>query len=157
MAMYAATADRLMACCLRHAGPQGAEDAVAETYAVAWRRRHQLPDDALPWLIVTARNCIHSQRRSARRQSQLSDRIAGLSQLAASPADVGVQRRDEILTALDWLPEDDREALLLIAWDGLSVRDAAQVLGTTPGALRVRIHRARARLRARHTEGAFHD
>lgn len=68
--IFAATSWRLMAYCLRHVGPQAAEDAVAETYAVAWRKRQHLPADPLPWLIVTARNTMHSQQRRHARQQR---------------------------------------------------------------------------------------
>ncbi|GAA1391056.1 RNA polymerase sigma factor [Luteococcus peritonei] len=155
-AMYDQTAQRLMAYCLRHAGAQSAEDAVAETYAIAWRKRDQLPPDPLPWLIVTARNTISAQRRKDQRQGQTAQRLAPLEDLATASPELTAVNRQQILQALSSLSEDDREALLLIAWDGLSTRDAARVLGTTPGALRVRIHRARARLRTDDLQGAHH-
>lgn len=156
-AMYADTANRVMAYCLRHAGAQSAEDAVAETYAVAWRKRAQMPDDPLPWLIVTARNTIAAQRRKNQRQTDVAERIAPLTDLAANSPAVSVERRAEITEALDQLSDDDREAILLVAWDGLSIRDASRVMGVTPGALRVRLHRARARLRSTTLEGASHE
>jgi RNA polymerase sigma-70 factor (ECF subfamily) len=56
--------------------------------------------------------------------------------------------RDAILAALMGLPEQQREALLLVVWDGLSHREAATVLGCSTSALSVRVHRARKRLRA---------
>ena len=54
-----------------------------------------------------------------------------------------------ILRAVDALPATEREALLLVAWEQLTPAQAADVLGCTPGAFRVRLHRARKRL-ARH-------
>ena len=50
--------------------------------------------------------------------------------------------------ALGRLPEHEQEVLLLVAWDGLSVRDAAKVMGCSSGAFRVRMHRARRLLEA---------
>lgn len=150
--LYRHTATRLMAYCLRHAGPQAAEDAVAETFAVAWRRRAQLPDDPFPWLVVTARNVMAAQRRKGFRQHDVAERVAPLSELVTPSPEVASDRRAEIIRLLSQLNPDDREALLLVAWDGLSTRDAARVLGCTPGALRVRLHRARARLRNHHTD-----
>ena len=56
--------------------------------------------------------------------------------------------RDEALRTLAALPEQDREALLLVAWDGLTTEQAATVLGCRPSALRTRLHRVRKRLDA---------
>lgn len=146
--LYLETADRIMAYCLRLAGPSEAEDAVAETFATAWRKVRQLPDPPLPWLYVTARTTILSQRRKRVRQGEIAGRIASLTDLAAESPEVGHGRRTELLAVLEALSEDDREALLLTMWDGLSTAQAAEVLGTSAGTLRVRIHRARAKLRS---------
>ncbi len=53
----------------------------------------------------------------------------------------------ELLAQLAQLPLNDREAVELVDLDGLSPREAAVVIGLSPGALRVRLFRARARLR----------
>jgi RNA polymerase sigma-70 factor (ECF subfamily) len=50
--------------------------------------------------------------------------------------------------ALNGLPEADREALMLAAWEGLSAQQAARVLGCSPTAFRIRLHRARRKLEA---------
>ena len=60
--------------------------------------------------------------------------------------------RAEALTALAGLKDDDREALLLTAWDGLSADQAAAVLGCSKAAFQVRLHRARRRLDLRLAE-----
>ena len=123
-------------------------EVVAETFLHAWRRWDDVPQPALPWLLVAARNVIANRRRTARRQRALADRVALLGSVAAGGVDAGVlaDERAEALTALASLPEQQREALLLVAWDGLTPAQAARVLGIKPGALRVRIHRARAAL-----------
>jgi RNA polymerase sigma-70 factor (ECF subfamily) len=59
-----------------------------------------------------------------------------------------VAERLAVLRAMAELPEDDREILILVAWQGLTPRDAAKVLGCSAAALRVRLHRARKRLTA---------
>ena len=141
--LYEATADRVMSFCLRHLPPSAAEDVVSDTFLTAWRRLDVVPDEPLPWLLVTARNLIRNQYRSQARAFELTDRLSQVTKLAAEPADVTAERRGEILTALGGLSDDDREALLLTAWDGLSGAEAAEVLGITHGALRVRVHRAR--------------
>ena len=57
-------------------------------------------------------------------------------------------RRHELRIALDALTTSERELLLLVAWDGLTPAEAAQVLGLTPVAARSRLHRARTRAQA---------
>jgi RNA polymerase sigma-70 factor (ECF subfamily) len=60
-------------------------------------------------------------------------------------ADV-VADRDLVVRALQTLPELSREALMLTAWEGLVPAEAAQVIGISPAAFRVRLHRARRQL-----------
>lgn len=57
-----------------------------------------------------------------------------------------LDRRDAFSAAFALLTEPDREVLRLVAWDGLDTRDAARVFGCSPGAFRVRLHRARRKL-----------
>ncbi|HEX6652604.1 MAG TPA: sigma factor, partial [Thermoleophilaceae bacterium] len=52
---------------LRRAAPEGAQDVVAETFLVAWRRLEDVPEDPLPWLYGAARRVLANQRRSAAR------------------------------------------------------------------------------------------
>ena len=58
-----------------------------------------------------------------------------------------VAERDALRTALARLPEEDRELLMLVRWDGLSLRDAGEVLGVPEGTVSSRLHRARTKLR----------
>lgn len=55
---------------------------------------------------------------------------------------------DTVLRAFSRLSNADRELLSLVAWEGLTAREASRVLGTTAVAARVRLHRARRRLAA---------
>lgn len=146
--LYLDTADRVMAYCLRHTDPHNAQDVVSETFLTAWRRWSQVPDPALPWLIGTARLVLANRRRSAARQLALADRVALLDTLAAPALEVTVERRHDLLVALAAISDDEREAVLLTTWDGLSGAEAAEVLGISPGAVRVRVHRARERMAA---------
>ena len=123
---------------------EATDDVVAETFVVAWRRLDAVPEEPLPWLLGVARNVIATQRRGARRRTALSSRI----QDAAGHNAQEVEELGAVAAALASLPEKDREALTLTAWDGLTPRDAAVVLGTSAGAFRVRLHRAKKRLRA---------
>jgi RNA polymerase sigma factor (sigma-70 family) len=129
-------------------------DVVAETFAVAWRRRADLPGDpeeVRPWLFGIARLCLANAARSSSRAGRLGRRLAESFEPGAVPdpatvherwADIGMVR-----SALDQLAAADRELLTLVAWEGLTPAQAAGVLGVTSGAARVRLHRARSRLR----------
>jgi RNA polymerase sigma-70 factor, ECF subfamily len=141
----------------RVSGREIAEDVVADTFAVVWRRRDRIPDRALPWLYAIAGNVIANQFRSTRRRHKLDMRLAqetGAVAPGSDPAE-SLDRRDAFSTAFALLGEPEREVLRLIAWDGLDTRDAARVFGCSPGAFRVRLHRARRKL-AKQLEAAGH-
>lgn len=144
--------DRLHAYAVRHVGRDDAPEIVSEAFLQAWRRWSDVPDPALPWLIGTARRLSANQRRGHRRRDALADRVALLEGAAATAeaAEVVATQRQAAIRALADLAPADREALLLLAWDGLSVEQAAAVVGVRAGTLRVRLHRARARLSAAH-------
>ena len=60
---------------LRRTSADAAQDAVAETFLVAWRRLDDVPPDALPWLFGVARRVLANQRRSAARSEALEERL----------------------------------------------------------------------------------
>lgn len=124
-----------------------ADDVVAETFAVAWRRFDDLPEDIEPWLYGVARRVLAGHWRSDSRQSALVSRLVDL----ATPAsDETVEETDhsELYAALGRLAESDREALLLTYWEELEPERAALALGISRDAFNQRVHRARERLRA---------
>ena len=148
-AMFRSQSPRVFAYALRHTDPASAHDVVSEVFLVAWRRIADLPAEPLPWLLVTARNTLSNQRRSLGRRTKLVDRVAALDRVAAAaPAaeDAAVDRA-AMLDALAELSVREREALLLVAWDGLNATQAAEVAGCSRRAFEVRLSRARARLR----------
>ncbi len=147
-AIYDKQAHRVYAYALRHCGPGAADDVLAETFAIAWRRRDQLPDDPVGWLLVTARNVISGARRAEHRRQRLTALLAEQPEGHHSAAGDVVQHRQELLEALDRLSQREREALLLVAWDGLDTHQAALVAGCSQRAFRARLARARARLAA---------
>ncbi|MGD1059244.1 MAG: sigma-70 family RNA polymerase sigma factor [Solirubrobacteraceae bacterium] len=137
-------AGRVHAFALRRADPEAAQDVTAETFLIAWRRRAEMPPEPLPWLYGIARGVLANERRTSNRQLSLTARIA--AEPAASGAAAAAAGDHEILQALASLRESDREALLLSAWEGLSSREAAAVVGCTAATFAVRLHRARKRL-----------
>lgn len=131
---------------------QDAEDVVVEVFATAWRRRDDMPEEALPWLYATAGNIVAHTVRSRSRRQRLGARLAVVRPIAApeDPADrvvASAAARDAVLPALDELPDADAEVLRLWAWEQCEPAQIAAVLGCTPGTARTRLSRARARLR----------
>ena len=133
-------------------------DVVAETFLIAWRRPDTVPtDNPLPWLYATARRVLANHRRSQTRRGRLDERVAATEgpPHVTDHAD-GVAARTDVLRALAQLSAGDQEVLMLTEWDGLSATDAAEVLGCTLSAFKVRLHRARRRLAASMTTPRLH-
>jgi RNA polymerase sigma-70 factor, ECF subfamily len=134
---------------LRRATDQVAQDVVAETFLVAWRRLEDVPDDALPWLYGVARRVLANERRSAGRRVSLERRVATVAAPSGSDEPEDSLGDGEILReALTKLSERHREALTLVAWQGLSSARAARAAGCSRATFAVRLHRARAQLAA---------
>lgn len=148
-ALWEQHAPRVQAYALRHVDPDTAQEVVSETFLVAWRRLADVPGEALPWLLVVARNTIANHRRSHHRARLLATEVARLERVmprASDATDGLVAERDALLRALARLTAREREALLLVAWDGLAPAEAAAVARCRPSAFKVRLHRARRRL-----------
>ena len=141
-ALYARHAGAVRGYAMRRCDPETADDVVADVFLIAWRRRDELPEDALPWLLGTARRVLANHARGQSRRVRLRDRLAAQPVTAAAPAHVS----GRLQAALAGLSERDRELLMLMAWEGLELRQAAEVLGVRPNTLAVRFHRARRRL-----------
>lgn len=129
----------------RRAPAETVDDIVADTFMVAWRRLERVPADSLPWLLAVAGNVIATQQRATVRRRALLSRLRSAAVETVESA--RIEEVGPVRVALLGLSEKDREALTLIAWDGLRPAQAATVLGESPGTFRVRLHRARRRLR----------
>lgn len=141
--MYDESRQRVWAYAVSRAGRQVADEVVSETFAIAWRRLDDVPDPPLPWLLVVARNVLRDNIRAEVRRESLGAELR--SWVEEDVADA-VTDRLGVLKALSSLSDEDREILILVAWQGLSPRDAAHVVGCSTAAFRVRLHRARKRL-----------
>jgi RNA polymerase sigma factor (sigma-70 family) len=151
LTLYESARPLIIAYTLRRApSREDAADAVAETFEIAWRRLGDIPDghDSILWLYVTARYVLANQGRRLRRRQEvttrLSEELHGIELHEAAPDEEGVfmQRSFRALTA------DERELLMLAGWEGLNAADMGRVLGCSPTAARIRLHRARTRLKA---------
>jgi RNA polymerase sigma-70 factor (ECF subfamily) len=145
--VYRAYRDALYAYALRRVPQDVAQDIVAETFAIAWRRFDRVPAEPAGWLFATARNVMLGRRRREQRQNALGARLT--RRLAHEQPLDGRQEIAPVLAALAELAEPDREVLLLSAWEGLGSREGATVLGCSSAAFRLRLHRARRRLQKR--------
>lgn len=140
----------LLAYALRRTSREDAADVVAETFLVAWRRLDEVDEAGeRPWLYAVARRVLLGQQRAARRQVRIAERVAAAEPAALRETPAASPGSRRVLDALAALPEKEREALMLAAWEELSGSEAARVLGCSATAYRIRLHRARRRLRER--------
>jgi RNA polymerase sigma-70 factor (ECF subfamily) len=133
----------------RVATPEDAADVVADTFLIAWRKVDRLPagSDARLWLFGVARNVI---RRGVTRKGIERSAVEHLAvelrdAIAAAP--VAGDGSPVLRDALARLPEPQREVILLAAGEDLSPREISVVTGVPVNLVRVRLHRARRRLK----------
>jgi RNA polymerase sigma factor (sigma-70 family) len=128
---------------------EDAADLLGETMLVAWRRVTKLPGDserARMWLFVIARNTLLNYRRGRRRQLDLAAALR--SELASAFVSADTEAALDVRRALEELPRDLAELVLLVHWDGFALVDAAELLGIPAATARGRYARARSRLSA---------
>lgn len=136
----------ILAYARRRFDEEDARDVAAETFLVAWRRRKDLPARApTPWLYGVARRVAADRHRAIGRAERLNVKLAHERPPAQPESDP--ERSRQVLEALARLSEPDQEVLLLTAWEGLAPAEVAVALSCSTATLRVRLHRARRRLR----------
>lgn len=127
---------------------------MGKTFLVAARKVDQVPEDARSWLLAVARRVLADFFRSRRREEALWERLenetrAGETALTLSDEDeawraLSARLRDRaVREALASLSENEREALMLVVWDGLGVAEGARVMGCSYAAFALRLFRAR--------------
>jgi RNA polymerase sigma factor (sigma-70 family) len=137
-----------------------ADDLLAETFLIAFRRRadyQPLRLEVRPWLFGIATNLLHRHKRAEERRYRALSRAAHLQ--APPETDHGADSRvdaravrADLATALAGLKAADRDALLLLAWAQLSYAEIAVTLDIPVGTVRSRINRARRLTRAALTD-----
>lgn len=134
----------------RRVEPSLAEDVVADALLVAWRRLDEAPrllDDRRAWLFGIARHCLMNTRRGQGRQGALAVRLADAAASGGTADAELVALRLDLTAAWQALEPAEQEAIALATFDGLTSRQAGQVLGISAAAYRLRLMRARRSLR----------
>lgn len=133
----------VLAYAVRRVGHDHAEDVLAEVFAVAWRRRSDVPEPPLPWLLRAASNHVLHHRRALARRARLHEAAIDVAPRSAPAAeDASTALVDSVLNSLD---EIDAEILRLALWEELTPAEISEVLGIAPSTARMRLLRARRR------------
>ena len=150
------TRDDLLAYAMRRASnAEDAADVLSETYLIAWRKLEKIPpgDSARLWLFGVAANVLRRGVTHHRSSEALIERLTREPQDTVHTESAG--REDHTIRALRaglaTLSARDREILTLTAWEGLTPKQIAIVTGLQTNLIRVRLHRARSRLKRRLT------
>ncbi|HEX7758253.1 MAG TPA: sigma-70 family RNA polymerase sigma factor [Caulobacteraceae bacterium] len=124
-----------------------ADDLVQEALAKAWKSRASYqPDTSLKsWVFTIIRNQFYSDKRRSWRQTSLDPDTAERTLIAATNPMAGLEL-DEVRRALSQLPEDQREALILVGVAGLPYDEVSTICGCAEGTIKSRVSRARQRL-----------
>jgi RNA polymerase sigma factor (sigma-70 family) len=144
---YAAHYKSIFAYALRRtADVQDAGDVVAEVFLTAWRRLDDMPEgpQALLWLYGVARRTLANHARARRRQERLTAKVHAHS-VSPPPDSAETDGDGSVAAAFSRLRPDDQDILGLVAVEGLSPSEVAEVLRCTAVSARVRLHRARTR------------
>jgi RNA polymerase sigma-70 factor, ECF subfamily len=129
---------------------EAAQDGFVKAYRALWRFRAGSPFK--PWLLRIVANEARNRRRSAGRRAVLALRATQEPSGEAAPSPeaalLDAERRDDLVAAMNRLPEHDREALACRYFLDLSETEIAATLGVRPGTVKSRLSRALGRLRA---------
>jgi RNA polymerase sigma-70 factor (ECF subfamily) len=124
-----------------------ADDLVQDTIMKAWAKKSSFEPgtNMKAWLFTILRNEFYSQIRKSGREIQDSDGYY-TEQLATNPGQYGALDLEDFKSALEKLPDDQREAIILIGASGFSYEEAALICGVAVGTIKSRVSRARSRL-----------
>jgi RNA polymerase sigma-70 factor, ECF subfamily len=150
--LYRRVAPKLLAYLLRLTqNRERAEDLLQVTFAKIHRARSSYLRGAplLPWVLAIARRSFYDERRAAKSRTEDLSNDGTLPEPEQAEPGVPAELSDALERALAALPEAYREAITLTKVTGLSVGEAAEVLGTTKTAVKLRVHRGYNLLRER--------
>lgn len=124
-----------------------ADDLVQDTIVKAWTHidKFQPGTNLRAWLFTILRNTFYSARRKVRREVNDTDGVYAAQQTSRPDHD-GRLALNDFRTAFDKLPDEQREALILVGASGFSYEEAAQMTGVAVGTVKSRANRGRRRL-----------
>ena len=124
-----------------------ADDLAQDALLKAWNNRssYQAGTNMKAWTFMILRNQFYSDKRRSWRSTQLDPEVAERTLVAVSNPIASLEL-DEVRRALAMLPEDQREALILIGAGGLSYEEVSEICGCAVGTIKSRVSRARNRL-----------
>jgi RNA polymerase sigma-70 factor (ECF subfamily) len=136
--------------------PAAADDLAQDAMLKAWdaRASFQLGTNMKAWTFMILRNQFYSEKRRSWRQSQLDQEAAERTLVAADDPEAPVAL-DELRLALRSLPDEQREALVLVGAGGFAYEEAAEICGCAVGTVKSRVSRARRALQAALEAGAY--
>jgi RNA polymerase sigma-70 factor (ECF subfamily) len=124
-----------------------ADDLVQDTVMKAWAKQDsfEMGTNMKAWLFTILRNEFYSQMRKRGREVQDTDG-AFTERLSVHPSQYGLMDLSDFKAALDKLPDDQREAIILIGASGFSYEEAADICKCAVGTMKSRVSRARTKL-----------
>ena len=141
---------------VRRVGVDDAEPLLGDVFRVAFEKRSTYDcerSNARPWLYGIATNLLARHRRTEARRIRATARLLARQRPADDPTDQVIATLDalelwpQVADAVDRLPEQERDALLLYVWEELGYEEIAAALGVPVGTVRSRLNRARLSLR----------
>ena len=140
---------QILAYLRRRIAAESAEEYCADVFGRAWVNFLSLkaPQRPLPWLYGIAGNVVKEYYRGKSFRQDHVEEEAELDQIAADEFSQVADLSLDINRALNTLPFADRDIITLHAWEQLSIPDIAASLGITENNARVKLHRARTRLK----------
>ena len=135
-----------------HAAEDLAQDALAKAWAA--RASYSPGTNMKAWIFMIIRNQFYSEKRRSWRSQPLDPETAERTLVAVGDPSSNLEL-DELRRALAMLPDDQREALILIGAGGLSYEEAGEICGVAVGTVKSRVSRARDRLALIYAEGAI--
>ncbi len=121
-----------------------ADDLVQDTMLRAWKARESFAANTSfrAWSFTILRNVYYSEKRRAWRSTELAPETAERTLVAADDPEKGIELV-HLRNALDHLPDDQREAIILVGAGGMAYAEAAQIVGCAVGTIKSRVSRAR--------------
>ena len=136
--------------------PTAADDLAQDAMMKAWdaRSSYEMGTNMKAWTFMILRNQFCSEKRRSWRQSQLDQEAAERTLVAVDDPEAPVAL-DELRQALKTLPEEQREALILVGAGGFAYEEAAEICGCAVGTVKSRVSRARRALQATLERGGY--